>query len=132
MDQRVAVDLRGRSEEEAGLLRHREPERVVGPERTDLEGLDRKLQVVDGRGGGGEVEDRVERPFHRDELRHVVPDEPEPFLSLEVRDVAQVPGHEVVHGEDLVALGQEPVAEVAPQEAGSSGHQDSHARVREP
>ena len=47
VDQRIAVDLRGRGEQEARPLGLGEPERVVGAERADLERLDRQLEVVD-------------------------------------------------------------------------------------
>src|SRR6266508_4498144 len=54
-------------------------------------------------------------------------------LSGEVRDVAKVARYEVVHRNDLVPLGEKPVAEVAPQEPRAAGDQDPHdARPREP
>jgi hypothetical protein len=43
-----------------------------------------------------------------------------------VRDVAHVPREEVVHRDDLVALSEQAVAEVAPEEAGSAGDQNAH------
>src|SRR6266498_5836203 len=78
------------------------------------------------------MQNGVERSFDADELRHVVADEPEPRLSGEASDVAKVARYEVVHRDDLVPLGEEPVAEVAPQKPGASGDQNPHhARPRE-
>ena len=45
---RVAVDLAGGGEEEAGALRLGQAQAVVGAEAADLERLDRHLEVVDG------------------------------------------------------------------------------------
>ncbi len=59
--QRVAVDLGGRGEQDAGAFGLGQAERVVGAQRADLEGLDRQLEIVDRAGGRGEVEDEVDR-----------------------------------------------------------------------
>ncbi len=65
VDERIAVDLGGRGEQEAGALLLRQAERLVRAERAHLEGLDRQLEVVDRAGRRGEVQDRVERALRR-------------------------------------------------------------------
>ena len=49
MHERVAVDLRGRSHEELRTLGLGQSETVVGPQTSDLEGLDWHLEVIDRR-----------------------------------------------------------------------------------
>ena len=50
MDLRIAVDLGGGRDQEAGTLRLGQPERLVGAERADLERLDGLLEIVDRAG----------------------------------------------------------------------------------
>ena len=66
------------------------------------------------------MEDRVDGPVEVDVLRDVVVDEAELPVAREVRDVAHVARDEVVEADDLVALGEEAVGEVAAEEAGGS------------
>ena len=42
-------------------------------------------------------------------------------IAGQVGDVVGAAGDQVVHGDDVMALGQEPVAEVAAEEAGAAG-----------
>jgi hypothetical protein len=49
----------------------------------------------------------------------------EVLLTKQVLDVLERPGNEVVHGNDVVAFGQEAVAQMAAQEAGSAGDEDA-------
>ena len=125
MDERIAVDLGRGREEEDGPLGLGQTERLVRPQRADLEGLDRKFQVVDRRSGTGKVKDRVERPVHVDIVRHVVLDKREARVP-DVGDVGHVAGDEVVHADHLVAVREEPVGQVRPDEAGDARNQDPH------
>jgi hypothetical protein len=58
---RVAVDLRGGGDEEAGAVLLGQPERVVGAVGADLQRVQRQAQVVDRRRGRREVVDEVDR-----------------------------------------------------------------------
>ena len=51
----------------------------------------------------------------------------EPRIPDQVRDVVAGAGDEVVHPDHLVALGQQPVAQVRAEEAGRAGDEDPHA-----
>ena len=75
MDQRIAVALRGRGEEEGRLLRLGQAERVVRAVRADLQRRDRVLEVIDRAGRRGEVEDVMHFVRQEDEIRDVVLDE---------------------------------------------------------
>ena len=77
VDLGIAVDFRRAGQQEPRVLGLGQPERVVGAERTDLEGRDRVSEVIDRAGRAGEVEHVVDRPVDLDRLGDVVLDEPE-------------------------------------------------------
>ena len=85
--QRIAVNLRGRGEQETRSLRLGHAERVVRAERADLQRLDRQLEVVAGRRRAGEVEHPVELAVEPDVLGDVVLDEHEAASRRDVGDV---------------------------------------------
>jgi hypothetical protein len=80
--------------------------------------------VVDRGGGAGQVVDPVH--LESDRLDHVVADQLEAPGPQQVLDVPAPAGEEVVQAEDLVSLTEQPLAEVGPEKARSSRHQNSH------
>src|SRR5690606_21425972 len=110
--------------------RLRETEGLVGAEAPHFQRLDGKLEVVHRARRTGEVQDAVERSLDVDELGDVVFDEPEPGVAHEVGEVVRCAGDEAVHGDHLVAVGDEPVTEVRAEESGGAGDQYAHVRVR--
>ena len=72
VDQRVAVDLARRGEQEPRALPLREAERVVRAVRADLQRLQRQPQVVDRARGAREVVDEVDRALDLEMRRDVV------------------------------------------------------------
>ena len=125
MDLRIAVDLGGRGEQEPGPLRLREPERVERPQGADLQGMDRVLEVVARRCRRGEMEDPVDPAVHVEVVRDVVALVAEPLVGQRADEVVRVAGEQGVEAEDLPALGQEPLAEMGPEEARAAGHDRS-------
>jgi hypothetical protein len=121
MDQRVAVAFGRGGEEESGVFGLGEAEGVVGAERADLEGLDGELEIIDGAGRRGEMEDVIDGAGEVDELGDVVVDEVEVLVAGEMGDVVGIAGDEVVHGDDAMALGEESVDEMGAEEAGAAG-----------
>jgi hypothetical protein len=69
------------------------------------------------------MQDVVELTGHEHKLAHIVVMKLKVFPLKQVLNIGQVARHEVVHGNDMVALGQEPVAEVRAQEAGPAGNE---------
>ncbi len=59
-------------------------------------------------------------------VRDIVPDELELRVPEQVGDVLGRAGDEVIDRDDLVALGEEPIAEVRPDEPGSAGDERAH------
>src|SRR5690242_6636989 len=130
MDLGVAVDLGGGGQQKARGLGLGEAERLVGAERTDLERLDGQLEIVDGTGGRGEVQYAVELALDVEIVGDVVLDKAEPRVAYQVRDVVGAPGDEVVHPDDVVLVGNEPIREVRAQKPRRSGDEDPHGEFR--
>ena len=57
---------------------------------------------------------------------HVVPQEFKARVGQQVGDVLLPAGEQVVEADDLVAIADQPVAEVAAQKAGAAGDEDAH------
>ena len=75
MHERIAVNLRGGGDEEAGVLVLRQAERLVRAERADLQRLDREFQVIHRAGRRGEMPDVIHRAVEEDELGDILLDE---------------------------------------------------------
>ena len=121
MDERVAVAFGGGGEQEPRALCLGQAERVVRAERTDLERLDRQLEIIDRAGRRGEVENIVHRAGEIDELRHIMLDELKSRVAREMRDIIGIARDEVVDGDDAVALGEEAVGKMGAEKAGAAG-----------
>ena len=76
-----------------------------------------------GSGGAGQVVNLIH--FQPDRLGHIVPHEFEIRQLQQMRDVGFLAGEEVIQADDVVALSDEPFAEVRPEKTGSAGHEDS-------
>src|SRR6266516_1931010 len=131
MHLRIAVDLARRRKEVPGAGGLGETEGVVGAERTDLQGLDRVLEVVAGARGAGEVQDGVHATVDREELRDVVLLELERGGVEEILDVLDAAGEQAVDSEDVPTAKDERAAEVRAQEPGATGDDGAgHQRPR--
>src|SRR5207247_5229295 len=106
---------------EAGALELRQAEQVVRTVRADLERVQREPQVVDRARGAGEMEDEVDGLLDEERLGQILVDEDEVGAVLDVLDVLQRARVEVVDADHAMALGQEVVAKVRPEEAGAAG-----------
>src|SRR5207253_5554881 len=111
VDLGIAVDLGGGGQQEAGALGLGQAQAVVRAQAAHLQGLDGDAEVVDGRGGAGEVEDQVEGPLEVDGARDVVLHEHE-VAAREVLDVGDVAGQQVVHPHHREAAVEEQLAEM--------------------
>src|SRR5690606_35525408 len=103
-----------------------QPQRLVRTQAAHFERLDRQLQVVDRAGRTREVEHAVQRAVDVDEFGHVVADELKALPADQVGDVLGASGHEVVHADDLVTLGEKALTQARAQEAGGAGDQYAH------
>jgi hypothetical protein len=82
--------------------------------------------ILNGGGCAGEVVDFVE--LEKDRVVDVVADELEIRFVEQVGDVVFLAGEEVVEADDVMALGDEAIAEVRAEEAGAAGDEDAFER----
>ena len=101
----------------------------MGAQRSDLERLDRQLEIVDRGGGRREVQERIERSGQEDVLRDVVLDELEPGIPGKVLDVPDVARDQIVEPDHLVTFRQEPIAKMGPQKTAGPGHEYPHSNL---
>ena len=125
VDQRVAVHLRRRGEEEAGPLGVGQPEAVVGAEAADLEDLDRDALEVDRRRRAGEVHHRVDVSGHPHVRADVVLVEREPTPPEQLLDVGDRPGDQVVDRHDVVAPIEQRPTQVRSEKSRSARDDDT-------
>jgi hypothetical protein len=97
------------------------PEGVQRADGADLHRLDGQQQVVDRAGGLAKCSTWSTGPGTWTYSGHVALEEPEAVGLQQVLDVVRVAGDEVVEGDHLVALGEQPLAQVRAEEAGSAG-----------
>ena len=121
MLQRVAVDLRRRGEHEARTLGLGQPQRVVRAQRADLQGWNRKLQVVDGARRARPVQDQIHRARDRNLIGDVVVDELEVAVP-QMADVREASGQQVVDPDHGVPAIEQAVGEMRADEAGDAGN----------
>src|SRR5207248_3432829 len=130
--ERIAIHLRCRSEEEPGPLRFGDAEGVVRAERSDLQRLDGKLEIVDRARRRSEVQYPVEGPCDIGVLGDVVAYEEEAIVADEMRDIVRASRNEVVQPHDRMAVAQKTIAEVRSEKPGRSGYQNSHVAPPRP
>src|SRR5207245_28304 len=105
----VAVHFGGAGVHQRGARAARELERVARAARSDVQRLQRQTRVVERRGGGSKIEDRVRRPLQRKRLADVVVEEGEPGMSAVALGTVPPPGEQVVDGDDLFAALEEAI-----------------------
>ena len=132
MNERIAVDLRGRSKEESSILFLSEAKRLVSSEGADLERLNGELQIVDGTRRRGEMKDEIDLPFYEKVVRDIVVNELEAGISREMGDVIGAARDQVVNTDDRVLFGNKPIAEMRAEKTGAAGDNGNrHSQVKE-
>ena len=104
-----------------------QPEHVDGAMHAGLGRLNRVVLVMHGRGRTGEIVDFVDLDIER--KGHVVAHELEPWVAVQVVDVALRAGEQVVEADHLVPLIQQAVDQVRPDEPGTAGDEDAFPAV---
>ena len=120
MHLRITVDLARRGEQEARALELRQPERVMGAVRADLQGLQRQPQIVDRARRARQVIDEIHRLLDPDRLGQIVRDERELVLP-HVLDVRQRARLQVVDTDHPVTPLQQRVTEMRTEKTGTAG-----------
>ena len=120
MDLGIAVDLAGGGEDEARAHVGGQRQKVARAEHARQHRVDRVCLVMGRRGGARQIEDRVDPQRDRHAIDHVGIDDAEAGLSLQVPEVFDASGTEVVDNGDATAFGEQCVAQVRPNESGTA------------
>ena len=110
--ERIAVDLAGRREQNSRVLVLSQAEDIPGPERADLEGLQRMALIIDRRGKRREVQDRVDVAVDAPRAGDVFNTQAESRVVEQVADVVPAAGDQAVDADHLGPTGQQPVGEM--------------------
>ena len=116
MLQRITVDLRGGSEQEASTVAPGDLEHVARACGTGFEGLDRVRQIILRARERREVPDAVKPAIHPNRRGDIAFEEAEPGMSLQMIDVPPAPSDQIIEGSDSVALRKEAVAKMRADE----------------
>src|SRR5579863_7930920 len=108
-----------------GAVSSCEIEHVPGADGADHQGFDSKPQVVRRTCWGSEVEDVVDWAGVK-RRTDVVFKEVKPRLALEMLDISQRAGAEIINAPDGVPLGEQCIREMRAQEAGGPAHEYAH------
>src|SRR3954469_22645496 len=122
MHLRVAVDLGGGGEQEAGTMELGQAERVMGPVRSDLQRVQRQAQIVDRGRGRGEVIDEVDRLVDVERLDDVREHEAE-LRRADVLDVGEGSRLDAVDADHAMTSPQQLVAQMRAQEPSATGYE---------
>src|ERR1019366_2991774 len=99
---RIAITFRRRGDQEFSLVSPGEVEAIESADRSDTQGFDAVLHVVDRACGRSEVEDAVDRS-HIEPFSDVLLHETEPGFVTEMREVGETSGDQVIDPDDVVA-----------------------------
>ena len=124
MNLRVAVALRSRGVQIAGLVSLRNFESIDGSRRADEEGFKAEPGVVDWTCGRGKVEDEVDVAYVEG-LTDIDLGKVEAGLVLEVGKVCFVAGAQIVDADDGVSRVEQGIAKVRAKKTCSSRYEDS-------
>jgi hypothetical protein len=124
-----AIDFAGRCLEDLALQPLGKPEHVDCAMHRGFGRLHRVVLVVDRRSGTGEIVDLVDLDIER--KRHIVAQEFEARIGVEMVDIALRAGEEIVEAQHFVAFGKQPVRQVRAEEAGATGDKDTLAAVHQ-
>src|SRR6266851_4934071 len=120
MDERIAVDLGGRSEQEGRAFRTSKTEHVHGPDCADLQGVAGVRVILRRRGRRREVEDVAHVSFDVDTLVDVRLAELEIGILDECAHVVEGASDEVVERQHAQTPRQQGLAKVRADEAGAT------------
>lgn len=123
MNRRTAVDLARRCLEDPNLQTLGQTQHVNRPMYTCLDRLDRIILVMNRAGGAGQIEDLVDLHIQRE--AHVVANHLEVRMVQQGNDILARARVEIVDTDDLMALRQQSLAQMASNEAGAPGYKYS-------
>jgi hypothetical protein len=122
MNLRIAITLRGGSLKKLRARASRNLKQIDSPVRPNLQGLRPKPGIV-GRAGRRSKVKNVIDPVNLQRRADVVLKKGKPWVLVEFNQIARIPGRIVVHANHAVAVGNQCLAKVGAEKAGSTAHQ---------
>jgi hypothetical protein len=126
----ISVHLTRGREEEPRPIPKRTFEEMTRPGTADVENLEGHRREIIRRCRTRQIEHGIEGvrtwAIGRQRLGDIGMDEREPGMRDEMIDIARSPGRQIVDRHDVVAAGQECVAEMGADESGSAGKENAH------
>ena len=119
----IAVDLAGRGLQDLCLAASSDAQHVDRAEHRCFDGFDRVVLVVARCGGAGEIVNFVD--FQKDGHRHVVSDQLEIGPVQQVGYIGFLAREEVVEADNVMALVDQPVAEMGADKPGTTAYKNS-------
>ena len=129
VDFRIAVDLAGRGLQNFRLAASGDAQHVDRAEHRGFYCLDRVVLVVARCGRAGKVVNFVD--FQKDGHRHVVPDQLEVGPVQQVGYIGFLAREEVVEADNVMALIDQPVAEMGADKPGTTTYKNSFNQAHE-
>src|SRR5581483_4198468 len=97
----------------------------MSSQRTDLQCLDRQLQVIDRACRRSKMQEVVELAFDINIFGDVIMDKPKIRQTDEVGNILHRASRKVVHADDIVAFRDEPFAKMASKKSGAAGNKST-------
>ncbi len=113
--------------EETGLIFARQVQDILRPLGAYVQCFRAKLCVVERAGWGREVEQEIDRS-KVEWLTDILFDQGEPWLVAQPGQVGGTSGGKIIHANDMLALGNQCIAQMGSEEAGGAGDQDTMSR----
>src|SRR6267142_2424491 len=98
----------------------------MAAERPDLQSLEWHFKIVNRRGGGSEMQHRIDRAVDVQIVDDVVLHELESGIAQQMRNIVRAAGTEIVHTEDFEAHLDKAIAQVTSQESSPACDDSSH------
>src|SRR5438270_13735390 len=117
MHQWIPINLRGACQKESRPLVFGQSQRLMGAQRPDLQGLNRQLEIVNRAGGRCEMPHVIHRNIEKNELRHILLNEPEVSVASEMRDVIHAPGYEIINPDYFMTALKQIVGQMGAEKA---------------
>src|SRR5215207_5204591 len=117
MDKRIAIDLTGGGQQEAGVVRSSQPKTIVRPQGACFHGLDGEIEITRGRlgvraGRRCKMQDRLYVSGDENVIRYIMLVERKSFIPHQVGDVSRVARDEIVQPDDFMPFRKKAVTQM--------------------
>jgi hypothetical protein len=112
VDKRITVDFAGGSNQHPRTFSLGQTKQIMRPKTTNLQRLDRHLQIVDRASRTSKMQDIVQLARDMDKLAYVVVVEGEILFGKKMLDISKITRYQVIHRHHFVAFSHKAIAKV--------------------